>query len=206
MLRLMRKAALIQFDGGIDPANMAQGFAHADMATALGVIGIVFAIILAAGSMAHSNDRLQTAVNESLVIADGFRNIYSRRGGVLAPDWTDVTCVGVNAGVFPKDMLRADATCSKAYPRHPWNGSVTIYAIQSWQGIVIRFNDLGQAVCKELAERLSVGSDVMFEDINSNVQTYLPPLGSGTALTSGQIETGCQDVGMNYVDIGVRAL
>jgi len=186
-----------------------RGFTLTELAIVLGIIGLILGAIWVAASKVYQSNRTDTAVKEIQTILSGYRSLYSTHAvDTGAGSWTDLTCVGVNSGFFPNDMIPPGTTCSAgntaSYPQHPWNSWLQVNGVQDWQAIMLVFIGLPRDACNSLAQQVSAAGDLVWEDINGT-PVSLPPLGNGTPFTASQIAATCSAGNTNFIYFAFKA-
>lgn len=185
-----------------------KGFTLTELAIVLGVVGIILSAIWVAAAVVYTNNRTQSAVNETVLIVGNYRTLFSTHGVDIA-DWTDITCMGVNAGFFPKPMLPPGQTCTTGigatYPQHPWNNYFQVYSHQGMQGIMILLGGLTQDACNRFTNQIGDVPDVIYQDINNTVSRTLPPYGTSSPLNETDINANCVAGNGNYVQVMFKA-
>ena len=199
------------------------GFTLTEIAIVLGIIGIVLGAIWAAASRVYANNKTQRAAAQALQIANNYKMLWAETGIDIVGTWTDVTCMGVNSGLFPSDMIPSAAcvtdasarnppgpsTGEPAYPQTPWGGNsyVTVQTHQTNNTIIVSYWNLSQAACNSFANALySSSADITYEYLGSPaISQWFPPYGAGTRWTASQIGAACSAANNNAVQVGISA-
>jgi prepilin-type N-terminal cleavage/methylation domain-containing protein len=188
-----------------------KGFTLTELAIVLGVIGSILGAIWTAAGRANDSNKTQKAVSETLSIVTGYRTLYAQHPVDVA-DGTDITCMGVNAGFYPADMLAAGVACTTttygSYPSTPWGNAasgmyVMMYGYRSWQGVMIQFTTLSQAACNGLANNIANGPDVLYSNIEGH--TYGTFGGTYVGPSSAVVNTDCSLAAGNYIQVMFKA-
>ena len=205
------------------PLLARRGFTLTELAIVLGIIGIVLGGIWVAAARVYANNKTQKAAAQILAIANGYKVLYSN-GIDNATMWADVTCIGVNNGIFPTDML-PNAACATdgaaisppgsssgepTYPQTPWGGSsyVTVQTVQSNNTVLVGYWNLSQAACISLAEIVyNSNPEMTYQYLGSPATSnWLPPYGPSPAWTTpSQIRAKCGATNNNSVQVGIGA-
>ena len=184
-----------------------RGFSLTELATVLGIVGLVLGGIWTASSMVYQNNKVQKAMVQTAFILSGYRTLYGTTGvdvGALA----DVTCTGdVKNGYFPSEMLTAGCTIGAVgtYPVSPWNGYVQVFADPVNQGIQIGYYNISEEGCNRYAMMEGNVPDIIIENVNAVTSGLLPPAGAGAALTPAAISAACIAGDVNNVVLTFRA-
>ena len=174
-----------------------RGFTLTEIAIVLGIIGIILGAIWAAAASVYENNHNQEATQQVLTIANNWKSIFGSKR-VDEPDWTDLTAVTINNHFMPETMIKTGVT-TQGYG--PWsNSTVTVYAHQSWNGIIIRYNGLTQSACNHFADAVLSGTNTMilWGSVNGTARNF-PPVGSDPYFTITDIDAGC--AGGGYVQV-----
>ena len=187
-----------------------QGFTLTEMGIVLGIIGLILGAVWAAASSVHASMNIQKAAEEFQFILNGYRSLYANNQ--LDVDWTDVTCLGVNAGLFPSSMLQQGVACvNKApttYPSAPWGSAksgqyVQVYTHQTAQAFIINFQTPSVAICT--AFMLAVATpDAIDQYIGAFHNDPGGPLGS-TLWTPTTVSSNCTTAGGSNVTVAYPA-
>jgi type II secretory pathway pseudopilin PulG len=183
-----------------------RGFTLTELAIIIGVMGLVFGAIWLAVSSTYQNNKAQQAGREVDMIVQGYRSLYAGHP-IDTADGTDLTCLGVNSGFFPADMVQNVACAGlNTYPQHPWGGPVQVISEQSWGAIYVGFSSLSQSACMRLAKQIFSAPDIVYEFMNGGGgAVLLPPVGAGTAYTQSQITNNCKPNSNNSIAVGYSA-
>lgn len=166
-------------------------------------MGMILGAIWSAASNAYATNRTKRAQAQSLQIISGYRALYASdrvdTGGGIEHD-IDITCMGVQAGLVPSDMLIPGTTCTMSnfatYPQTPWGiGEVIVWGDQSNNAIGIGFYGISQSACLDLANA-EINSNPLYSFVGTawsgpNLLLY-PPLGTSPPMTLSQINSFCQ--------------
>jgi len=183
------------------------GFTLTELAIVLGIIGLILGAIWVAASKVYQNNRANTAVKEAETILGNYRSMFTTHQ-IDTGDWADLTCVGVQSGYFPEDMLLPGTTCtagnSATYPQHPWNGYVDVTSVQSWGILYVQFVNLPQTACNQLGQQFAAVPDATLTYINGTWNYMQPPVGNSAPWTSAQVGALCQTGNANTVLLGMK--
>ena len=175
-------------------ASQRQAFTLTELAIVLGIMGTILGAIWVAASKVTANQKTQKAVAETIQIVNNYRTLYAQHGVDVA-DGTEITCLGVNAGFFPPDMLTVNSLTScagktggppsggatsgvGARPSTPWavstwtagggsnDVSVEVYGVSNPM-IWVRFRGLSQAACESLMIALTSTSGLVYQGITN---------------------------------------
>lgn len=184
-----------------------RGFTLTELAIVLAVVGVILGAIWVAASKVGMNNKAQRSAAEILQIVDGYRSLYSTRGIDVASA-TDVTCIGVDSGFFPQNMVVSTCTSgtNTTYPRPSWGGSsyVSVTANPTYQGILVTIGRLDKAACNMTMNAISASPDIIYQRINT-VNQYLPPFASNSFYTTSDISDNCTSASSNTIGIMFNA-
>jgi hypothetical protein len=184
--------------------NSARGFTLTEIAIVLGISGLVLGAIWSASANVYSSNNAQITHQNMLNVVQAYRSFYGPNL-ITGTDWTDITCLGVNAGFFPSSTTKSGTTCitgnGATYP----NASPSSYSsyLQVWshtfnQGIIIGAFGLSRGLCAQLASNIGTGSDVVWYNIDESASAY----SATTPLTSTAGAAACNKSGdINYLYI-----
>ncbi len=184
-----------------------QGFTLTEMGIVLGIIGLILGAVWAAASSVHASMNIQKAAEEFQFILNGYRSLYANNQ--LDPlDWTDVTCLGVNAGLFPSSMLQQGVACvtsdGTTYPSAPWGSAksgqyVRVYTYKTWGGFTILFPTPSVSTCFAFLTAVAT-PDAIWESTSTTSNGLGTPLGAGL-WTPSIINTNGYCNGSTYVAV-----
>jgi prepilin-type N-terminal cleavage/methylation domain-containing protein len=204
------------------------GFTLTELAIVLSVIGTLLGAIWIASGKTTAQYRTKLASDQIRQIVNGYKAVYAQSGiDTTAGTWTDVTCMGVNAKLFPSDMPPNTACAQQAwnvnypntanygatYPATPWgNGSwVAVFVKPNSNTINIAYNGLSKDACTTLANAI-YNSGITYQAIwngaawQTNSYNNLAPPSVGNVLwTSAQVDANCGANNNNAVQIGINA-
>lgn len=163
-------------------------FTLTELAVVLGIVGVILGAIWAASSKVASNNKVAKAASQVQVILGGYKSVYANTR-MPTTSGTDITSVGINAGVFPADMIIS----GNAY--NPWGGTVTVRAHKGYNGVYISYWGLKRDACMNLAATLAQSSsDALMSYVgttaNPNPKSY-PPIGTDTQMSPTDINGYC---------------
>jgi len=180
-----------------------QGFTLTEIAIVLGISGLTLGAIWVAFGSSSNSQKAAQASSQVLTIVNGYRQIYGARGVDDPTIWDDITCLGVNFGAFPSDMLSA-TPCSSGpgnigYPQTPWGGGtfVEVQAYQPNQMVHVIYANLTSAQCISFGDAVlanAANNGMIYEaGIYNGVWTakYLPPMGTDTPWAISDIPAIC---------------
>lgn len=191
-----------------------RGFTLTELAIVLGIVGGIIGGIWYAASNANIANKAQKSATQIMQIYNGYKSIYTRTGIDTASCFTatnDVTCLGVNAGFFPSEMVLGACTPNtpSTYPQTPWgNGSyATVQTCQSHNTFAITYSALSQASCISLANAIYNSTSAMSYQAMYNGTTWFSQwVTSATPpWTSATIAAQCGANNSNAVQIGLLA-
>jgi type II secretory pathway pseudopilin PulG len=209
------KAAMNKHDAW---ARRRRGFTLTEMAIVFGVIGMVMSGIWVAADHARETSRTSRAVNQITSILSGYRTLYKQSpvdtGNPSGPQsFVDITCVGVNAGYFPSEML-LNVTCAtgtgSTYPASPWGSAadshnVEVSGIQDWNAIAITYWNLPQVACINLVNAIQTMPGIVFANVDG-VTKGTGTIASYTPWSSTAATTNCSKTdGTNGVQFAFTA-
>jgi prepilin-type N-terminal cleavage/methylation domain-containing protein len=185
-----------------------RGFTLTEIAIVIGIMGVFLSAVWTAASNVYSSHKAQQATSQITQLVNGYRTLYSQHNVDVAGD---VTCTGVNAGLFPSEMITAATTgfCSTAAantkitpttiaPQTPWGGIsyVLITASQAPPSIRIYYKNLTAAQCIYLANIITFAPNVIWEKIDAASQ-WLAVGGGGppypAPYSNSDINTYCSE-------------
>lgn len=170
-----------------------RAFTLTEMAIVLGIIGIILGAIWVAASAVYENNRTARARAQVMQIVNAFKSIYGGKRVNIA-DWTDLTALAINNGFVPQEMVNGSTAVG------PWSGSVvTIYSNQSWNGIVVYYNNLAQTACNHFANAVGTTNPGLIYVVINGQARLLPPIGVNSAFTTADVNTYCNLATGNYV-------
>ena len=197
-------------------AQKRRGFTLTELAIVLGVMGTILSAIWVASARVNASKNAQKANEQVQMILAGYKSLYASKQ-IDVTVLTDMTCLGVNAGFFPADMLPSVSCVTDAgalgfipiaageptYPQTPWGGTSYVQVMLSpLDYFSIRVNNLTQEACISIANA-SMASGSMVAYNVSGTNGFLPPLGTASLLTTSGISAACSLAsGSNYLDLG----
>ncbi len=194
-----------------------RGFTLTELSIVIGITGLVLGAIWVAASGVSQSNKVQLAVKEAATILQNYRTLFATHpvdtGNDVKDDtWTDITCLGVNSGFFPNEMVASLPPCvanTQGYPLSPWGGWLYVWGVQFTQSIVLQYNNLPQAACIQMAAQLFNSPDIIWQQVAGNgapaAGAWLPPLGNGVPLTMAQITGACANNNNNVLQVGYKA-
>ena len=190
-----------------------RGFTLMELAIVLGVIGIIMGGVWAAESHVTDAQRLSKATQQIGHILSGYKTIYGSRRIDTGPGvWGGLSCMGINANIFPTDMIPVNSgACVEGatpwspsvQPQSPWHGGVYVAGIEDDQGIIIDYFGLSAETCIQLATAESKNAGIMqawmgganegfWVDSGAGQDHFgFPPVGTSPPLTTSQITNAC---------------
>jgi len=179
-----------------------RAFTLTELSIVLGVIGLILGSIWVAAGQAYDAQKATKAANQIQQIFTGYRSLYGKRR-VDAPNLSDITSIGINAGYFPSDMI------SGATVNNPWGGTVTVYADATNNGASIFYFNLPTTACIALATAEANAPNLIWSGVGSWAQPNgiaYPPFGTGAdgnggRMTSTQINAFCSASNNNFVNL-----
>jgi prepilin-type N-terminal cleavage/methylation domain-containing protein len=181
--------------------QLRRGFTLTELAIVLGIMGTILGAIWSASARVSASNKVQKAQGQVLQILAGYRSLFAQRAVDVA-DWTDLTCMGINAGFFPSEMIPSVAcgAVPTGYPVTPWGGSsyVRVWGHKTWNGIVINYVSLSQEACVSFANAAATDPTIIYENINGTTVGTGTPLGSAVFSTTA-INAACVAGNTNVV-------
>jgi prepilin-type N-terminal cleavage/methylation domain-containing protein len=187
-----------------------RGFTLTELAIVLGIMGTILGAIWIAAARVYTNNKAQKAAGQVQVILSGYRRLYAQHavdtgGASGAPLWNDITCMGMNAGFFPNEMMPAAYTCSgdpptpSAYPSTPWgSGSwVKVRGDQANNGIMISYFGISQSACLALAMSEANAPDLIASWVGLSPSPHPASYPTSGPMSLTTINTYCADSATN---------
>jgi len=131
-----------------------RGFTLTEAAIVLGIVGLILGAIWVAAASVYRNMRITRTTEQILTIVQSIRSMNTTQqtlGGTA-----NYTLPMIQAGIFPRDMIRG--TGASATANNQWDGLVTVTgatATVAGDAFALAYVAVPQSACIDLAVRMS---------------------------------------------------
>jgi hypothetical protein len=166
------------------------GFTLTEIAIVLGISGLVLGAVWTASSNVNNGNNAQVVETTLLNSLASYRSMYGANT-VTGTDWASITCVGVNAGAYPKNTIAKGPCTDSDWGTYPLalgerSGLLYAFSVPSQQAIGLGAMQISKALCVQLASHLTQYPDAIWYGINSSSAAAFGAI-TLTTLTAGAL-------------------